>query len=286
MTATVAARGDPEAPVIHRAPRPGPGPRRPAARHPRELPRRGRRARRPSPTTPRADPGAVAPAQLAIGCRRMPTTTPVLLACASSTTPRCSRPATSPCPMPSARPRAAPLGLVRRRPSARCSCRPPRSPTSSACSTCGMPSPCPARRRPPPPRARRPARCRPRHHSAALAAPALRLRVRVVGAELGGQEGWHGLPAVSARPRDAARSRPCRGLRRRAQRTAQRPPRHAKFPTGPTPAWPWPDEAELRLVPGLSAAPEVPFKLTRGLHHAGARQLPRSRACPRRTTAR
>lgn len=41
----------------------------------------------------------------------------------------------------------------------------------------------------------------------------------------------------------------------------------AKFRTGPTPTWPWPDDDELAAVL-RSVAPRVPFKLTGGLHHA------------------
>ncbi len=42
----------------------------------------------------------------------------------------------------------------------------------------------------------------------------------------------------------------------------------AKFRTGPTPTWPWPDEDELaRFLTGAIGAP-VPFRLTGGLHHA------------------
>ena len=42
----------------------------------------------------------------------------------------------------------------------------------------------------------------------------------------------------------------------------------AKFRTGPTPTWPWPDEAELAAFLRLAASAEAPFKLTGGLHHA------------------
>ncbi len=42
----------------------------------------------------------------------------------------------------------------------------------------------------------------------------------------------------------------------------------AKFRTGPTPTWPWPEEAELAGFIGLCARLGVPFKLTGGLHHA------------------
>ena len=101
MTATVAARGDPEAPVIHRRASPGPWSATPSGAAPARTPASRTPRGRPSPTTPRADPGAVAPAQLAIGCgacRRRHR----CCSAASSTTRRCSRPATPPWPTPSA----------------------------------------------------------------------------------------------------------------------------------------------------------------------------------------
>ncbi|NHA68804.1 hypothetical protein [Phycicoccus flavus] len=42
----------------------------------------------------------------------------------------------------------------------------------------------------------------------------------------------------------------------------------AKFRTGPTPTWPWPDEAVLAGFLVGAAAAAVPFRLTGGLHHA------------------
>ncbi|MGA8980339.1 MAG: hypothetical protein WB473_14625, partial [Pedococcus sp.] len=42
----------------------------------------------------------------------------------------------------------------------------------------------------------------------------------------------------------------------------------AKFRTGPTPTWPWPDEAELATFLRSAVDHAVPFKLTGGLHHA------------------
>jgi hypothetical protein len=41
----------------------------------------------------------------------------------------------------------------------------------------------------------------------------------------------------------------------------------AKFRTGATPTWPWPDEAELAAFIAAAVDREVPFKLTGGLHH-------------------
>ncbi|MEO7070437.1 MAG: hypothetical protein ABI131_08095, partial [Nostocoides sp.] len=50
---------------------------------------------------------------------------------------------------------------------------------------------------------------------------------------------------------------------RRAGRLVQ-----AKFRTGPTPAWPWPDETELAAFLRAAVNRGLPFKLTGGLHHA------------------
>ncbi|HSF98184.1 MAG TPA: hypothetical protein VLA55_05795 [Ornithinibacter sp.] len=94
-------------------------------------------------------------------------------------------------------------------------------------------------------------------------------RVKVVGAELGWYAGWYtdlagGLALAVEIPRG-----PDHDLAFAEVRTAHGEglPVVAKFRTGPTPAWAWPDEHELadflRLV-----AREAPFKLTGGLHHA------------------
>jgi hypothetical protein len=42
----------------------------------------------------------------------------------------------------------------------------------------------------------------------------------------------------------------------------------AKFRTGPTPAWPWPDDATLAAFLDAVILRALPFKLTGGLHHA------------------
>ncbi len=42
----------------------------------------------------------------------------------------------------------------------------------------------------------------------------------------------------------------------------------AKFRTGATPAWDWPDEQELAAFVVGAAERDLPFKLTGGLHHA------------------
>lgn len=94
-------------------------------------------------------------------------------------------------------------------------------------------------------------------------------RVRVVGAELGWYVGWDEvrageLPLAVEIPRgaDAAQAHA-------EVRTAHREghPVVAKFRTGPTPSWAWPDEHELADFLRTTAT-EVPFKLTGGLHHA------------------
>ena len=106
--------------------------------------------------------------------------------------------------------------------------------------------------------------------TAALDALSGEPRVRVVGAELAWQEGWRGLglgdlPLALEVPRGddstvaVADVHTARGEGR---------PVVAKFRTGPTPTWPWPDEAELAGFLGLCAQLGVPFKLTGGLHHA------------------
>ncbi len=45
-------------------------------------------------------------------------------------------------------------------------------------------------------------------------------------------------------------------------------PVQAKFRTGPTPTWAWPDEAELAGFVTAAVGRGLPFKLTGGLHHA------------------
>ncbi|MFL6170245.1 MAG: hypothetical protein ACJ711_11280 [Ornithinibacter sp.] len=106
--------------------------------------------------------------------------------------------------------------------------------------------------------------------TAALDALSGEHRVRVVGAELAWQEGWRDLglgdlalalevPRGDDSAVAVADVHTARGEGRRVV---------AKFRTGPTPTWPWPDEAELGGFIGLCAQLGVPFKLTGGLHHA------------------
>lgn len=94
-------------------------------------------------------------------------------------------------------------------------------------------------------------------------------RVRVVGAEVGWFDGWAEalagvLPLAIEIPRGADQPRAITEIR--AAREAGHPV-VAKFRTGQTPTWAWPDETELAEVL-RAVAPQVPFKLTGGLHHA------------------
>lgn len=95
-------------------------------------------------------------------------------------------------------------------------------------------------------------------------------RVQVVAAELGWQADWRDLglddlPLALEVPRgddhDVALADIRSGVREGL-------PVAAKFRTGPTPTWSWPEEDELAGLLVLLAALEVPFRLTGGLHHA------------------
>ncbi|MGL5816392.1 MAG: hypothetical protein ACRCYR_02435 [Phycicoccus sp.] len=94
-------------------------------------------------------------------------------------------------------------------------------------------------------------------------------RVETVGAEIGWYERWYDdlagrLPLAVELPRGTDRDRAVAEVR-----SAHREGLGviAKFRTGPTPTWVWPDERELADVIRL-LAPTAPFKLTGGLHHA------------------
>ena len=105
--------------------------------------------------------------------------------------------------------------------------------------------------------------------TAALDALGDEVRVRVVGVELGWQQGWRslGLGDVTVAlevPRGHDHAVAVADVH---SALAQGWPVVAKFRTGPTATWAWPDEAELASFLRL-VAPELPFKLTGGLHHA------------------
>lgn len=95
--------------------------------------------------------------------------------------------------------------------------------------------------------------------------------ITAVGAELGWFAGWRGLsvgslPLTLEVPRGEDRERALADVRAAADsggRLVQ-----AKFRTGATPTWEWPDEAELAALIHDCARLGIPFKLTGGLHHA------------------
>ncbi len=95
-------------------------------------------------------------------------------------------------------------------------------------------------------------------------------RVRVVGAELAWHDGWRDLGLhdlalgleVPRGPEQAVAVADVHSAHADGARVV------AKFRTGPTPTWAWPDEGELAGFIGLCARLSVPFKLTGGLHHA------------------
>ena len=93
---------------------------------------------------------------------------------------------------------------------------------------------------------------------------------RVVGVELGWEHDWRDLglddvAVVLEVPRG-----PDQAVAVADVRTAggEGRPVIAKFRTGATPTWEWPDATELGAFLLLAAGLEVPFKLTGGLHHA------------------
>ncbi|MFW5471003.1 hypothetical protein ACOCJ4_13260 [Knoellia sp. CPCC 206435] len=95
--------------------------------------------------------------------------------------------------------------------------------------------------------------------------------VDVVGAELGWFAGWRGLaveglPLTLEVPRGAERDRALDDVAAAVDEVGR--PVQAKFRTGATPTWQWPDEAELAGFLHDCARLGVPFKLTGGLHHA------------------
>ncbi|WP_347353057.1 hypothetical protein [Intrasporangium sp.] len=94
--------------------------------------------------------------------------------------------------------------------------------------------------------------------------------VRLTGAELGWNPSWRqartlGLPlVVEVRLGDEQRH----GLDEIAATVEQGAAVIAKFRTGATPAWPWPDEPVLAGFLAGAAQRGLAFKLTGGLHHA------------------
>jgi len=105
---------------------------------------------------------------------------------------------------------------------------------------------------------------------AAIAALREEARVCVVGAELAWQDGWRdlGLDDLALAlevPRGADQTVAVADVHSAHADGAEVV---AKFRTGPTPTWAWPDEVELGSFLGLCTLLEVPFKLTGGLHHA------------------
>ena len=94
--------------------------------------------------------------------------------------------------------------------------------------------------------------------------------VEVVGLEVGAASGWRdllglGVPLTVEVPRaDDGQARIVAGLAGATGST----PVQAKLRTGPTPAWPWPDETEVAGFIRAAVDHDLGFKLTGGLHHA------------------
>ncbi len=96
-------------------------------------------------------------------------------------------------------------------------------------------------------------------------------RVDVTGAELGWTPDWRrldlpgDLPLALEVPRE--RSAQDEAMADVRASVAEGDAVVAKFRTGPTPTWPWPDEDELAGFLRAATGAPVPFKLTGGLHH-------------------
>lgn len=95
--------------------------------------------------------------------------------------------------------------------------------------------------------------------------------VTAVGAELGWFPGWRNLaigdlPLTLEIPRGVDRNRALEDVRAGVDEAGHVV--QAKFRTGATPTWEWPDETELAAFIHDCARLGVPFKLTGGLHHA------------------
>ena len=97
-------------------------------------------------------------------------------------------------------------------------------------------------------------------------------RVDVVGVELGWTAGWRrlGIPGELPLALEVPRGGPAQAeaIADIRDSVAEGDTVVAKFRTGPTPRWPWPDEDELAGFLGTATASPVPFRLTGGLHHA------------------
>ena len=105
----------------------------------------------------------------------------------------------------------------------------------------------------------------------ALERLSLSTTVEAVGAELGWFPGWRDLPVGDLPltleiPRGADRDRALEDVRAGVDEAGHVV--QAKFRTGATPTWDWPDESELARFVHDCARLGVPFKLTGGLHHA------------------
>ncbi len=94
--------------------------------------------------------------------------------------------------------------------------------------------------------------------------------VDVVGVELGWTPDWRdrdldGLPSTLEVPRGEAQPGVLADL---ASGPSAGVAVQAKFRTGATPTWPWPDESELATFLHAATGLGLAFKLTGGLHHA------------------
>ncbi|CAN7449803.1 hypothetical protein LJR027_002800 [Terrabacter sp. LjRoot27] len=95
-------------------------------------------------------------------------------------------------------------------------------------------------------------------------------RVLVTAAELGWADGWRQVldAEVPVVVEVGLGDDQARGLDDIAAAVDDEHDVTAKFRTGPTPAWPWPDEAALGGFLDAVVLHGLPFKLTGGLHHA------------------
>ena len=94
--------------------------------------------------------------------------------------------------------------------------------------------------------------------------------IHVVGVELGWEHGWRDLGLEDVAVVLEVPRGPDQAVAVADVRTAvgEGRPVLAKFRTGATPTWEWPDATELGAFLLLVAGLQVPFKLTGGLHHA------------------